>query len=117
MPDRDPKPIDFLSSLSPEELAAFQELGYQRSFRRGEAIFREGDDPGGVVVTVSGRVKVAISGVGGREGVLTFLGTGELIGELSALRRRPLRLARWGPVPSAQRSFPASFRSARSVAP
>jgi CRP/FNR family transcriptional regulator, cyclic AMP receptor protein len=89
MSDRDTKPIDFLSALSPEELSEFQELGSERSFRRGEAIFREGDDPGGVVVILSGRAKVAISGVSGRDVVLAFPGPGELIGELSATAGRP----------------------------
>ena len=34
---------------------------------KGEAVFREGDDPGGVVAIVTGRVKVWVTGVGGRE--------------------------------------------------
>jgi CRP/FNR family cyclic AMP-dependent transcriptional regulator len=88
MPDPDAKPIAFLSALSPEELATFRELGKVRSFRKGEAIFREGDDPGGVIVIVSGRAKVAIGGVGGREVVLAFPGPGELIGEPSATAGR-----------------------------
>jgi CRP-like cAMP-binding protein len=52
-------------------------------------VFHEGDDPGGVVVILSGRVKVSLSGSAGREVVLGFPGRGELVGELAALFDRP----------------------------
>jgi CRP-like cAMP-binding protein len=52
-------------------------------------IFREADDPGGVILIVSGRVKVCVTGVGGREVVLKLPGPGELVGELSAVADRP----------------------------
>lgn len=77
-------PIDFLSALTDDELAAFRARGRVRRFARGEAIFHEGDDPGGVVAIVTGRVKVSVSGVGGREVVLGFPEAGELVGELAA---------------------------------
>ena len=81
--------LPFRAALSAEEQAAFVALGRDRRFARGEVIFREGDDPGGVILIVSGRVKVCITGVGGREVVLKLPGPGELVGELSAIADRP----------------------------
>jgi CRP-like cAMP-binding protein len=63
---------DFLGALTADELAAFRAAGRDRRFAKGEAIFHEGDDPGGVVAVVSGTVKVSLIGVGGREVVLRF---------------------------------------------
>jgi CRP-like cAMP-binding protein len=80
---------DFLNALTAEERAAFGAAGRVRHFAKGEAIFHEGDDPGGVVAVVSGTVKVSLIGVGGREVVLRFSGPGELIGELAAVGDRP----------------------------
>jgi CRP/FNR family transcriptional regulator, cyclic AMP receptor protein len=83
------KPSDFLSALTDEELAAFRGAGRVRRYGRDETLFHEGDDPGGVVAIVSGRVKVSVSGAGGREVVLRFPAAGELVGELAAIAGRP----------------------------
>jgi CRP-like cAMP-binding protein len=85
----DEKPLDFLSALTDDERAAFGAAGRVRRFGRGEALFHEGDDAGGVVAILSGRVKVSVSGAGGREVVLRFPAAGELVGELSAVAGRP----------------------------
>jgi CRP/FNR family transcriptional regulator, cyclic AMP receptor protein len=87
--DRDQKPSDFLSALTEDERSAFSAFGRERRFAHGEAIFHEGDDPGGVVAILSGRVKVSVAGVGGREVVLRFPGPGDLVGELAAIADRP----------------------------
>jgi CRP-like cAMP-binding protein len=87
--DLDEKPIDFLSALTDQERAAFRATGRTRRFGKGEPLFREGDDPGGVVAIVSGRVKISVTGVGGREVVLRFPAAGELVGELAAIAGRP----------------------------
>jgi CRP-like cAMP-binding protein len=82
-------PTAFLEALDEDERATFEALGRVRRFGRGEVIFHEGDDPGGVVAIVSGRVKVSVAGVGGREVVVGFPGPGELVGELAAVAERP----------------------------
>jgi CRP/FNR family cyclic AMP-dependent transcriptional regulator len=79
---------EFLTALNEAELAAFRAAGRTRRFARGEVIFHEGDDPGGVVAVLSGTVKVSVIGTGGREVVLGFTGPGELIGELAAVGER-----------------------------
>lgn len=85
MSDLEEKPVNFLSALTEDEFAAFRAVRRVRRFGNGEAVFQVGDDPGGVVAIVSGRVKVWVTGVGGREVVLGFPGTGELVGELAAI--------------------------------
>ncbi len=89
VPDAQPNPLDFLSALTDDERAAFRAAGRVRRFGRGEALFHEGDDPGVVVALVTGRVKVSVTGAGGREVVLRFPAAGELVGELAAVARRP----------------------------
>ena len=80
---------DFLEALTEDELSAFRAAGRERHFRKGEALFHAGDDPGGVVAILSGTVKVSVLGVGGREVVLRFSGPGELVGVLAAIADRP----------------------------
>jgi len=80
---------EFLDALTDNEREAFRAAGRVRRFSKGEAIFHEGDDAGGVVAVVSGTVKVSLIGLGGREVVLRFSGPGELIGELAAIGGRP----------------------------
>jgi CRP/FNR family cyclic AMP-dependent transcriptional regulator len=89
VPVRDHQPPEFLSSLTDQERDVFQALGRPRRFARGETIFHESDDPGGVLAITRGRVKVSVLGVGGREVVLRISEPGELIGELSAIANRP----------------------------
>jgi CRP/FNR family transcriptional regulator, cyclic AMP receptor protein len=89
MAEPDHNPLDFLGALSDQERAEFRAAGRVRRYARGEAIFHEGDDPGGVIAIVDGRAKVSATGPAGREVVLRFAGEGELIGELSAIAGRP----------------------------
>src|ERR1700756_5192556 len=72
MSESDRNPLDFLAALG-----------------EGEAVFHEGDDPGGVIAILSGRAKVSAAGVAGREVVLRFAAAGELLGEMSAIAGRP----------------------------
>jgi CRP-like cAMP-binding protein len=81
--------LDFLQALSDDERAEFRAAGRVCRYAKGEAVFHEGDDPGGVIAILSGRAKVSATGVAGREVVLRFAGEGELIGELSAMAGRP----------------------------
>jgi CRP-like cAMP-binding protein len=88
-PDPSQELTDFVAALTPEELESFRACGRVRCFAAGEVVFREFDDPGGVLAVVSGHLKVSLSGVGGRELVLGFPGPGELVGELAAVADRP----------------------------
>jgi CRP/FNR family transcriptional regulator, cyclic AMP receptor protein len=83
------KPPAFLDALTNDERLSLTASARARRFGPGEAIFHEGDDPGGAMAIVSGRVKVSIAGVGGREVVVAFPGPGDLVGELAAIGGRP----------------------------
>ena len=103
----------FLTELSPDELSGFRAAGRTRRFGPGEMVFREGDDAGGVMAIVSGRMKVAVAGVGGREVVLQFPGPGDLVGELSPISAGRAARASWPwamskSSPSRRRTFDGS---------
>lgn len=89
MSESDRNPLDFLAALGEDERAAFRAAGRVRRYSKGEAVFHEGDDPGGVIAILSGRAKVSAAGVAGREVVLRFAAAGELLGEMSAIAGRP----------------------------
>jgi len=80
---------EYLAILTPEEFAAFELCGRRRRFRRGEALFSEGDRSDWVAALISGRVKVSSFTELGTEVVLAILEPGALLGELSALDEQP----------------------------
>ena len=79
----------FLGALSASERDALQERASRRRHTRGAVLFHEHDDSDSIVVVLSGRVKVSTVTEDGREVVLAFRGPGDLVGELSAIDRRP----------------------------
>jgi CRP/FNR family cyclic AMP-dependent transcriptional regulator len=79
----------FLGALSAPERDALQERASRRRHTRGAVLFHEHDDSDRVIVVLSGRVKVSTVTEDGREVVLAFRGPGDLVGELSAIDRRP----------------------------
>jgi CRP/FNR family cyclic AMP-dependent transcriptional regulator len=89
-PDREGlKRSGFLSSLAAEDEHALLALGRAVQFHRDATIFSEGDVSGRVVILIGGRVKVSSDLSEGREVVLAIRGPGDLIGELSAIDKRP----------------------------
>jgi CRP/FNR family transcriptional regulator, cyclic AMP receptor protein len=79
----------FLGVLSAPERDALEERASRRRHTRGAVLFHEHDDSDRIVVVLSGRVKVSTVTEDGREVVLAFRGPGDLVGELSAIDRRP----------------------------
>jgi CRP-like cAMP-binding protein len=80
---------NFLSSLRPEDVAAFNVLASPRTFQRGQALVYVGQLADRVLVLSTGRVKVTSSTASGRELVLAFRGPGDLVGELAAFDGEP----------------------------
>jgi len=62
-----------------------REFGTPRSFRPGELLFSEGEDPSGMFVIDSGRVEVFGAGEGGEARVLAELGPNDTVGEMAVL--------------------------------
>ncbi|MBJ7328357.1 MAG: Crp/Fnr family transcriptional regulator [Solirubrobacteraceae bacterium] len=75
----------FLAALSDDDERQLRALGRVRRYDAGDAIFHQGDDPGGVVVIVSGRVKITNVTATGKEVILAFRGPGDIVGEIGAL--------------------------------
>jgi CRP/FNR family cyclic AMP-dependent transcriptional regulator len=75
----------FLGGLPDEAFDQIYRLGRTTRFRKGETIFRRGDEGTSMMLILSGAVKVFNTSVDGREAVLNFLGPGEVIGEFTML--------------------------------
>ena len=80
----------FLGSLTSQEHRAFVRRARRRRYRSGVALFREGQRSEGVLAVLSGRVKISYYTDEGQEIVLAFRGTGESLGEDSAIDGEPL---------------------------
>jgi CRP-like cAMP-binding protein len=69
--------------------AALREQGIPRSFRRGTALFSEGDTAQRVFLIERGWVTLRVATRDGREVILALRGPGDLVGELSTLDGEP----------------------------
>lgn len=83
------------TSLPPFDAQAFLESsGVARkvvTYRRGEFIFKQGDDADEVLYVISGGVKLSLVSKTGRQAVVAMLGPGEFFGE-GALAGHPIRI-------------------------
>jgi CRP-like cAMP-binding protein len=79
----------FLAQLSPAEAAELERRGGRRNWERGAVLCREADTSDWVLLILAGRVKVSVHTSAGTEVVLEVRGPGSLVGELSAIDRRP----------------------------
>ena len=79
----------FADALEPGELDELMAAGRRRRYGANVTLFHEGDDPGPVMVLLSGRVKAVALDAGGREAIVALRGPGDLIGELSAIDGAP----------------------------
>ena len=78
-----------LARLDEADRRALLTAGHPRHYRAGESIFAIGDPGSFVVVITQGRVKVFAPSAPGTETVLSLLGPGDLVGELSAIEDEP----------------------------
>jgi CRP/FNR family transcriptional regulator len=67
----------FFSELGEDELAEVASRFHERTFRRGEVILLEGQEPQAVYFVVHGQVRIYRLSPEGREQVLKRLGPGE----------------------------------------
>jgi CRP/FNR family cyclic AMP-dependent transcriptional regulator len=71
---------NFLSTLSPEIAAAFDAIKVTTTYPTGAVLFVEGQEPHGVFVLVSGRVKISIGSASGKVIILRIARPGEIMG-------------------------------------
>jgi CRP/FNR family transcriptional regulator, cyclic AMP receptor protein len=83
MPKSNSSPDDLLAPLAEKTLRAIAEGGVVRKFPKSTILINEGDTSESLYIVLSGRVKVYASNAAGREIVLSFLGPGEYVGEMS----------------------------------
>lgn len=70
----------------------FKEIESQftwHKFRRGEILFRQGDEGSTIYLIISGRLQVVVKKENAREEILTNLGRGEWVGEMALLLNEP----------------------------
>ena len=70
------------AGLDDDALAKVVEAGRDREMRRGDVLFREGDDPDELFVVVSGRIAIANKSIDGRESMVALMEEGDLFGEM-----------------------------------
>ena len=71
--------------VHPEDLEDLAERLVERTYRRGQAVFLEGEAGDSLFLVLRGLVKVFVSSSDGREMVLTTLGPAETFGELAVI--------------------------------
>lgn len=84
-----PPEQEFLARLPAADAQALLDSGSRRTWPAGATVFDEGEQADRVVIVLSGRVKVSSHSETGAEVVLAFRGRGALLGEISAIDRRP----------------------------
>jgi CRP-like cAMP-binding protein len=70
------------AELGDDALAKVVEAGRDVEMRRGDVLFREGDDPDELFVVVSGRIAIANKSIDGRESMVALMEEGDLFGEM-----------------------------------
>jgi CRP/FNR family transcriptional regulator, cyclic AMP receptor protein len=79
----------FLAALTDDDARDLRALGRVREYAAGDALFHQGDEPGGVSIILRGRVKIATVGPTGKDVILAFRGPGDIVGEIGALAGEP----------------------------
>jgi len=83
------KSVPLFSSFSDEQIATVASWGQHRSYPRGAAILRAGEETDGLYIILSGRVKVLIPDEEGREVILSLMSAQEFVGEMGLLDGLP----------------------------
>jgi CRP-like cAMP-binding protein len=98
----------FLALLSDRDREALFALGGSRRFVRGERLMYQGEPGDRVIVLLAGHVKVSVTDARGHEVVLSFRGSGDILGELTFLHAEPRSSSVIALEPVEARAFAAS---------
>ncbi|MDO4888620.1 MAG: Crp/Fnr family transcriptional regulator [Actinomycetaceae bacterium] len=77
------KAVPLFKDIEAEDLEALGQLMSETSLKRGDSLFREGDEGDRLYIVTDGKVKLSHASDDGRENLIAVLGPGEIIGELS----------------------------------
>ena len=84
------KGVDLFSELTEEQLGLLANLVVVQDFNRDETVVLEGDcSMKALYLIASGTVQVYMTGVDGRETILSFLERGDFFGEMSLIDGEP----------------------------
>ncbi|MCQ2102154.1 MAG: Crp/Fnr family transcriptional regulator [Fibrobacter sp.] len=84
------KGVELFSELNEDQLAMLADLVVVQNFNRDETVVLEGDDSmQALYLIASGSVQVYMTGVDGRETILSFLERGDFFGEMSLIDGEP----------------------------
>lgn len=72
------------AALDEEQRGELTRLGFHRSLKRGDTLFRAGDDPDHCATLISGALKIAQVDAGGTEHILALVHPAGFVGELFA---------------------------------
>lgn len=81
--------IPLFSALAPSEFKSLEKCLARRQYTVGQTLFHMGDEGGSLHFIERGRVKITIPSSSGDELILSILGAGDLLGELSLFDRKP----------------------------
>ena len=70
------------AGLDGDALTRVVGAGRDLELRRGDVLFREGDDPDELFVVMSGRIAIANKSIDGRESMVALMEEGDLFGEM-----------------------------------
>jgi CRP/FNR family cyclic AMP-dependent transcriptional regulator len=75
----------FLGGLQEEVFNVIYAHGRLVRYAKGEILFHRGDEGSGMMLILTGSVKISNTAIDGREAVLNFLGPGDVNGEITVL--------------------------------
>ena len=81
--------VSLFAGLDPAELNALARHAFVRRLSRGQILFTEGEPSEHMYLVRSGRLRVYVASPRGEELVLSVVGPGESLGELSIIDRQP----------------------------
>lgn len=81
--------VPIFSSLSEEEMREVEEISRSKKYAKGQFIYSAGDRGGALFILYCGRVKIFRVNPAGKEQVISLVGPGEFIGELSLFSSLP----------------------------
>ena len=81
--------VPLLCLLGDDELALLARVVTRKSYARGSQILGAGDPTDSLYILISGRIKVFMSDLDGKEVILAILGPNEFVGEMGLIDNSP----------------------------
>ncbi len=76
---------DLFHQLQPDEIRRMESVSRIKKFKRGEPVYVPADEADGILLVVSGRIKICHLTPEGKQSILVFVEPGEIFGELSVV--------------------------------